>query len=202
MISSGSLALPLHRGRRSDRRRQDGAGGAPRHAPRRDARARGDGQSVSRRLLRRPRRRRAAGPAVLPPQSPSPADARCVRRICSARSRSATISSTRTRSSRTSISTTTSCSSTSGSTICWRATCPPPDLVVYLQAPTDVLLRRLRGRPADPEGDRLRSGCRVPPRAERGLSPLLLSLRLPHRCWWSRPPSSTPRRATRRSTIS
>ena len=31
----------------------------------------------------------------------------------------------------------------------------PPDLVVYLQAPTEVLLRRLRGRPADPEGDRL-----------------------------------------------
>ena len=28
---------------------------------------------------------------------------------------------------------------------------PPPDLVVYLQAPTDVLLRRLRMRRADPE---------------------------------------------------
>ena len=28
---------------------------------------------------------------------------------------------------------------------------PPPDLVLYLQAPTDVLLRRLRARPADPE---------------------------------------------------
>jgi deoxyadenosine/deoxycytidine kinase len=28
---------------------------------------------------------------------------------------------------------------------------PPPDLVLYLQAPTDVLLRRLRGRRADPE---------------------------------------------------
>ncbi len=27
----------------------------------------------------------------------------------------------------------------------------PPDLVLYLQAPTDVLLRRLRARPADPE---------------------------------------------------
>ncbi len=28
---------------------------------------------------------------------------------------------------------------------------PPPDLVVYLQAPTDVLLRRLRSRRRDPE---------------------------------------------------
>lgn len=28
---------------------------------------------------------------------------------------------------------------------------PPPDLVIYLQAPTDVLLRRLRSQPADPE---------------------------------------------------
>ncbi len=28
---------------------------------------------------------------------------------------------------------------------------PPPDLVVYLQAPTDVLLRRLRSRWTDPE---------------------------------------------------
>jgi deoxyadenosine/deoxycytidine kinase len=28
-----------------------------------------------------------------------------------------------------------------------------PDLVIYLQAPTDVLLRRLKSRPADPERD-------------------------------------------------
>ena len=27
---------------------------------------------------------------------------------------------------------------------------PPPDLVIYLQAPTDVLVRRLRDRPKDP----------------------------------------------------
>jgi deoxyadenosine/deoxycytidine kinase len=32
---------------------------------------------------------------------------------------------------------------------------PSPDLVLYLQAPTDVLLRRLRGRRNDPEGARL-----------------------------------------------
>jgi deoxyadenosine/deoxycytidine kinase len=31
---------------------------------------------------------------------------------------------------------------------------PAPDLVLYLQAPTDVLLRRVRGRDADPEGAR------------------------------------------------
>jgi len=30
----------------------------------------------------------------------------------------------------------------------------PPDLVVYLQAPTEILLRRLRSRPADPDGAR------------------------------------------------
>ena len=28
---------------------------------------------------------------------------------------------------------------------------PPPDLVIYLQAPTDVLIRRLREKPIDPE---------------------------------------------------
>lgn len=28
---------------------------------------------------------------------------------------------------------------------------PPPDLVIYLQAPTDVLIRRLREKPVDPE---------------------------------------------------
>ncbi len=32
---------------------------------------------------------------------------------------------------------------------------PPPDLVLYLQAPTDVLLRRLRARRADPEAAEL-----------------------------------------------
>ena len=30
---------------------------------------------------------------------------------------------------------------------------PPPDLVVYLQAPTDVLIKRLRARVADPDRD-------------------------------------------------
>ena len=30
---------------------------------------------------------------------------------------------------------------------------PTPDLVIYLQAPTDVLLRRIRGRRTDPERD-------------------------------------------------
>jgi deoxyguanosine kinase len=30
---------------------------------------------------------------------------------------------------------------------------PPPDLVIYLQAPTDVLVRRLRDRAKDPERD-------------------------------------------------
>ena len=37
MISSGALALPLHRGRRTDRRGQNRAGRTARHAPRRHA---------------------------------------------------------------------------------------------------------------------------------------------------------------------
>jgi deoxyadenosine/deoxycytidine kinase len=35
---------------------------------------------------------------------------------------------------------------------------PPPDLVVYLQAPTDILIERLRRRPDDPESDLPRPG--------------------------------------------
>jgi deoxyadenosine/deoxycytidine kinase len=35
---------------------------------------------------------------------------------------------------------------------------PPPDLVVYLQAPTEVLIERLRRRPEDGEGDPPRPG--------------------------------------------
>ena len=30
---------------------------------------------------------------------------------------------------------------------------PPPDLVIYLQAPTELLMKRLRSRPDDPERD-------------------------------------------------
>jgi deoxyadenosine/deoxycytidine kinase len=35
---------------------------------------------------------------------------------------------------------------------------PPPDLVLYLQAPTDVLVDRLRKKPVDPESDMPRPG--------------------------------------------
>ena len=54
---------------------------------------------------------------------------------------------------------------------------PPPDLVVYLQAPTDVLLR---ARPQPPhaiaEAVALAARRRLPARAERGVPPLLLPL--------------------------
>ena len=52
---------------------------------------------------------------------------------------------------------------------------PVPDLVIYLQTPTDVLRRRLRERArANPDSGAARR--RVRPRAERGLQPLLLPL--------------------------
>ena len=52
-----------------------------------------------------------------------------------------------------------------------------PDLVIYLQAPPDVLVRRLRDRAKDSEEDLLPARCRVPPGAERSLPALLLPLR-------------------------
>ena len=54
---------------------------------------------------------------------------------------------------------------------------PPPDLVVYLQAPTDVLLRRLHGPARRPRTGGARARPGVPEGAERGLHALLLSLR-------------------------
>ena len=51
-----------------------------------------------------------------------------------------------------------------------------PDLVVYLQAPTDTLARRLRERPRDDEPRLPDAERRLPARAERGLSALLLPL--------------------------
>ena len=53
---------------------------------------------------------------------------------------------------------------------------PAPDLVIYLQAPTDVLVRRLRERARDLERDDARPRSRLPARAERGLPALLLPL--------------------------
>ena len=101
MISSGRLAVPLHRDRRADRRGQNRAGRAARHAPRRHGRPRGNRESVPRRLLRRPARRRAAGAALLPARTATASRPRCGRPTSSARPRSATTCSTRTRSSRT-----------------------------------------------------------------------------------------------------
>ena len=79
---------------------------------------------------------------------------------------------------------------------------PPPDLVVYLQAPTDVLLRaRCASRARGPGASRARARRRLPAGAERGLPALLLPL---HRHAAARRRDLAVRsrtRATRRSTI-
>ena len=175
MISSGRLAVPLHRDRRTDRRRQDRAGRAARHAARRHARARRHRQSVPRRLLRRPARRGAAGAALLSAQPPSPADAL----------RQADL-----------FSQTTICDYLFDKDKIFAylnlddnelfiyqrlydllaRDVPPPDLVVYLQAPTDVLLRRVHSRRAGRRSGRAPARRRLPARAERGVPPLLLPL--------------------------
>ncbi len=55
---------------------------------------------------------------------------------------------------------------------------PTPDLVIYLQAPTEVLKARLDARTAlrEPDGETPGAGRRLPARAERGLPALLLPL--------------------------
>ena len=78
---------------------------------------------------------------------------------------------------------------------------PPPDLVVYLQAPTE----RADGAPprrarADPESAAARARRGVPARAERGLPALLLPLHRHARCSSSKPRSSIPNPTTPRST--
>ena len=53
----------------------------------------------------------------------------------------------------------------------------PPDLVIYLQAPTEVLLKRTREQAGDGDSERIVPDAAVPAGAERGLPPLLLPLR-------------------------
>ena len=53
---------------------------------------------------------------------------------------------------------------------------PAPDLVVYLQAPTDVLLSRIRKQPVDPERQVPQPDLSLSARVERGVPALLLSL--------------------------
>ena len=151
MISSGRLAVPLHRDRRPDRRRQNRAGRAARHAARRDASCSKKptirSSPTSTPTGRAPRSRRSSSIC----STVTASRPRCARRISSARS-----------------------------TICdylfdkdkifaylnlddnelfiyqrlydlLARDVPPPDLVVYLQAPTDVLLRRVHSRRMDAE---------------------------------------------------
>ena len=169
-------ALSIHRDRRTDRCRQVVACRAARRAARATAVLEETDNPVPRRLLRRPRRRRAAGAAVLPAQSPSPAGRHCSRANL--------------------FSQTTVCDYLFDKDKIFAylnlddnelfiyqrlydllaKDVPAPDLVIYLQAPTDVLLRRLRDRAKDPERDAVRSRSRLPARAERGIPALLLPL--------------------------
>ena len=57
---------------------------------------------------------------------------------------------------------------------------PRPDLVVYLQAPTEVLMQRIRPRGRPEEARSLRG---VPGRGEPRLQPLLLPLHARRRSW-------------------
>ena len=163
-------------------------------------RARRDRQPVPRRLLRRPARRRASRRSCSTLlDAPSPADARCGRAICSA-----------------------------SSTVCdylfdrdkiyaylnlddnelfiyqrlydlLARDVPAPDLVIYLQTPTDVLRRRLRERArADPERPRCPDDDYV--RELNEAYTTSSSTTPPRRCWSSRPRSSICRGATRRWT--
>ena len=195
MISSGRLAVPLHRDRRADRRRQNRARRTPRHAPRRHGRARGNRESVPRRLLRRPSGRRAAGAALLSAQSPPPADRAAPGRSLQPDRRSATTCSTRTRSSRTSISTTTSCSSISASTICSRATCRRPISSSTCRRRPTCCCAASTAAGMDAGSGRAPARRRVPARAERGVPPLLLPLQRRRRCSSSKPRSSIPTRS-------
>ena len=58
---------------------------------------------------------------------------------------------------------------------------PRPDLVVYLQAPTEVLMKRIRARGRPEETPPLRG---VPGRGEPRLQPLLLPLHARRRSSW------------------
>ena len=53
---------------------------------------------------------------------------------------------------------------------------PPPDLVVYLQAPTELLLRGLKARGRDPDREVPAPDGGLPARAQRGLPALLFPL--------------------------
>ena len=78
---------------------------------------------------------------------------------------------------------------------------PPPDLVIYLQAPTDVLLRRLEGAAGRSRSRACRSP--TPTTCASSTRPISTSsFTTPRRrCSSSRPHSSIPTPATRRSTI-
>ena len=79
---------------------------------------------------------------------------------------------------------------------------PPPDLVVYLQAPTGVADA---AAPQEGKGSRKRDPAArrgIRPRVERSLPATSSSTTPPPHCWWSKPPNSIRNPTTRPSTSS
>ena len=157
-----------------DRGREDDGGGQAGGAARRQQGARGLGA-----------RTRSSAPSTTASRAPPsrPSSSSCSRATGSSRScrsgsssprrRSPTTSSRRAGSSPTSTSTTSELLIFDKLFSLLSESVPKPDLVVYLQAPTEVLMKRVkRARPAG--GDELLGG--VPRRGEPRVQPLLLPL--------------------------
>ena len=81
---------------------------------------------------------------------------------------------------------------------------PPPDLVIYLQAPTELLTKRLRARDKEQPGTtRIACRCRTKSICASSMRRISISFFITrqHRYSWSKPRSSIPSPTMRRSMI-